>query len=55
MAALGISTFLWSAIEAMRIASIDKSYEGEKRRSLHVAVDRFTGEVIDQQLEAVYE
>jgi hypothetical protein len=22
---------------------------------LHVAIDRFTGEIIDQQLEAVYE
>ncbi|MDQ6625624.1 MAG: hypothetical protein M3Y69_05715, partial [Verrucomicrobiota bacterium] len=29
--------------------------EGEKRYWLHVAIDRFTGEVIDQQLEAVYE
>jgi hypothetical protein len=27
--------------------------EGEKRYWLHVAIDRFTGEVIDQQLEAV--
>ena len=29
--------------------------EGEKRYRLHIAIDRFTGEVIDQQLEAVYE
>ncbi len=28
---------------------------GEKRYWLHVAIDRFTGEVIDQELEAVYE
>lgn len=29
--------------------------EGEKRYWLHIAIDRFNGEVIDQQLEAVYE
>jgi hypothetical protein len=29
--------------------------EGEKRYWLHIAIDRFTGEVIDQQLEAVDE
>jgi hypothetical protein len=29
--------------------------EGERRYWLHVAIDRFTGEVIDQQFEAVYE
>jgi hypothetical protein len=29
--------------------------EGEKRYWLHIAIDRFTGDVIDQQLEAVYE
>lgn len=29
--------------------------EGEQRYWLHIAIDRFTGEVIDQQLEAVYE
>ena len=29
--------------------------EGEKRFWLHVAIDRFTGEVIDEQLEPVYE
>ena len=29
--------------------------EGEKRYWLHVAIDRFTGEVVDQQLEPVYE
>lgn len=29
--------------------------EAEKRYWLHIALDRFTGEVIDQQLEAVYE
>jgi hypothetical protein len=29
--------------------------EGEKRYWLHVAIDRFTGEVVDQQLETVYE
>ena len=29
--------------------------QGEKRYWLHIAIDRFTGQVIDQQLEAVYE
>ena len=29
--------------------------EGERRYWLHVAIDRFTGKVIDQQLEPVYE
>ena len=29
--------------------------EGEKRYWLHVAIDRFTGEVIDRQLESVSE
>jgi hypothetical protein len=29
--------------------------QGEKRFWLHVALDRFTGEVIGEQLEAVYE
>jgi len=29
--------------------------QGEKRYWLHVAIDRFTGEVIDQQLEEVFE
>jgi hypothetical protein len=29
--------------------------EGEKRYWLHIAIDRFTGEVIDQELEAVFE
>jgi hypothetical protein len=29
--------------------------QGEKRYWLHIAIDRFTGEVIDRQLEAVYE
>jgi hypothetical protein len=29
--------------------------EGEQRYWGHVAIDRFTGEIIDQQLEAVYE
>jgi Tfp pilus assembly protein PilX len=29
--------------------------EGEKRYWLHLAIDRFSGEVIDRQLEAVYE
>jgi hypothetical protein len=29
--------------------------EGEKRYWLHVAIDRFTGQVIDQQLEEVFE
>jgi hypothetical protein len=29
--------------------------EGEKRYWFHVAIDRFTGEVVDQQLEAVHE
>ena len=29
--------------------------QGERRYWLHVAIDRFTGEVVDQQLEPVYE
>jgi hypothetical protein len=29
--------------------------EGEKRYWLHIAIDRFTDDVIDQQLEAMYE
>ena len=29
--------------------------EGERHYWLHVAIDRFTGEVVDQQLEAVPE
>jgi hypothetical protein len=29
--------------------------QGEKRYWLHLAIDRFTGQVIDQQLEAVFE
>jgi hypothetical protein len=29
--------------------------EGEKRYWLHIAIDRFTGQVVDRQLEAVYE
>ncbi len=29
--------------------------EGEKRYWLHIAIDRFTGQIVDQQLEAVYE
>lgn len=29
--------------------------EAEKRYWLHIAIDRFTGEVIDQQIEAVFE
>ena len=29
--------------------------EGEKRYWLHIAIDRYTGQVIDQQLEGVYE
>jgi hypothetical protein len=29
--------------------------EGEKRYWLHVAIDRFTGEVIDEQLEEVFD
>jgi len=33
----------------------DFMVEGEKRYWLHVAIDRFTGEVIDQQLELVNE
>jgi len=28
---------------------------GERRYWLHVAIDRFTGKVVDQQLEPVYE
>jgi hypothetical protein len=29
--------------------------EGEKRYWLHVAIDRYTGKIIDEQLEPVYE
>jgi hypothetical protein len=29
--------------------------EGERRYWLHIAIDRFTGEVVDRRLEAVYE
>jgi hypothetical protein len=29
--------------------------EGEKRYWLHIAIDRFTNQILDQQLEAVYE
>jgi hypothetical protein len=29
--------------------------EGEKRYWLHVAIDRFTGQIVDQQLEPVSE
>jgi hypothetical protein len=29
--------------------------EGEKRYWLHIAIDRYTGKIIDQQLEPVYE
>lgn len=29
--------------------------QGERRYWLHVAIDRFTGKVVDQQLESVYE
>jgi hypothetical protein len=29
--------------------------EGEKRYWLHVAIDRYTGQIVDQQLEAVEE
>jgi hypothetical protein len=36
-------------------ALADFVVEGEKRYWLHIAIDRFTGQVIDQQLEAVYE
>jgi len=28
---------------------------GERRYWLHVAIDRFTGKVVDQQLEPVFE
>ena len=29
--------------------------EGERRYWLHIAIDRFTGEIVDRRLEAVYE
>ncbi len=29
--------------------------EGEKRYWLHIAIDRYTGKIVDQQLEPVYE
>ena len=29
--------------------------DGERRYWLHVAIDRFTGEIVDQQLEPVWE
>jgi len=35
--------------------SIAVYVKGEKSYWLHVAIDRFTGEIIDQQLEAVKE
>ena len=40
---------------ARYVMSTPNIVEGEKRYWLHIAIDRFTGEVIDQQLEAVYE
>jgi hypothetical protein len=39
----------------MRIASSDKSFESEKRYWVHLAIGRFTGEVIDEQIEVVKE
>ena len=33
----------------------DFAVEGERRYWLHVAIDRYTGKVLDQQLEPVYE
>ena len=37
-------------------ASLDQFVvSGEKRYWLHLAIDRFTGEVIGRELEAVYE
>lgn len=33
----------------------DFMVEGERRYWLHLAIDRFTGEIVDQQLERVYE
>jgi hypothetical protein len=29
--------------------------EGERRYWLHIAIDRYTGEIVDQRLESVYE
>ena len=42
---------------AASATDLDKGFivEGERRYWLHVAIDRFTGKVIDQQLEPVYE
>ncbi len=42
---------------AATATNLDKGFivEGERRYWLHVAIDRFTGKVIDQQLEPVYE
>lgn len=34
---------------------VDFVVQGERRYWLHIAIDRFTGQVIDQQLEAIYE
>jgi hypothetical protein len=42
-----------SAINAQGIA--DFLVEGEKRYPVHVAIDRFTGQVIDKQLEVLNE
>ncbi|MDQ6809948.1 MAG: hypothetical protein M3Z64_11085 [Verrucomicrobiota bacterium] len=53
---LMIDVIAQSGRYAPNAASLDKFVvEGEKRYWLHVAIDRFTGQVIDQQLEAVYE
>ncbi|HSI85214.1 MAG TPA: hypothetical protein VK970_15595 [Candidatus Methylacidiphilales bacterium] len=42
-------------ISANATALKDFHVEGERRYWLHIAIDRYTGKIIDQQLEAVYE
>jgi hypothetical protein len=47
--------FLLFATDAMHIVSVTNRERARSATHLHVAIDRFTGEIIDQQLEAVYE
>jgi hypothetical protein len=54
MTTLGLLTFLSCATDAMHIASSDRIVRLKTGYWLH-AIDRFTGEAIDQRLEAVYE
>lgn len=47
----------FSANAPSTTAALNSSFmvQGERRYWLHIAIDRFTGQVIDQQLEPVYE